>query len=224
MPQIQIERGDIHLHYAGVRPLPYSGDRKPGAITRRHWMEEHADCEVPLYSIIGGKLTTCRSLAQSAAQTILSRLGRSPAADSRERFIPGGESYPSGEEELAAELDRLAQQSGLSRPSVRAIWSLYGTCCRTLLPSLGDASTEYVADTDLPVALARWVIEREWVDRLEDLVERRLMLLYHRDLSIECLRELAQLLVDAEKLAASDADDHVDRTIDRLRRHFGMLS
>ena len=123
---------------------------------------------------------------------------------------------------MAAELDHLAQQTGLSRASVEAIWSLYGTCCQTLLPSLGNASTEYLADTDLPVALARWVIEHEWVDRLEDLVERRLMLLYHRGLSVECLRELAQLLVEADKLAADDIDSHVEGTLDRLRRHFGM--
>jgi len=222
MPQIQIERGDIHLHYAGVRPLPYSDDTVPGAITRRHWMEEHADGDVPLYSIIGGKLTTCRSLAQNAAQTILSRLGRSPTADSRDRCIPGGESYPSSDEDLAAEWDQLAQQSGLSRSSVKAFWSLYGTRCRSLLASLDNTSTKCLADTDLPVALARWVIEHEWIDRLEDLVERRLMLLYHRGLSVECLRELAKLLVEADKLAAGDVDDHVERTIDRLRHHFGM--
>ncbi len=222
MPQIRIERGDIHLHYAGVRPLPYSDDTVPGAITRRHWMEEHADCEVPLYSIIGGKLTTCRSLSQTATRTILSRLGRSPTADSRDRFIPGGESYPSSEEDRAAEWDHLTQQSGLSKVSVKALWPLYGTRCRALVPLLGNASTRCLADTDLPVALARWVIEHEWVDRLEDLVERRLMLLYHRGLSIKCLRELGQLLVEADKLAASDVDDHVDETIDRLRLHFGM--
>lgn len=222
MPQIQIERRDIYLHYAGVRPLPYSDDTVPGAITRRHWMEEHADCEVPLYSIIGGKLTTCRSLAQNAASTILSRLGKSLQADSRDRFIPGGESYPSSEKDLAAEWDHLTQQSGLSKASVKALWSLYGTCCRTLLPSLGNASGTYLTDTDLPVALARWVIDHEWVERLEDLVERRLMLLYHRGLSIECLRELAQMLVEAGKLAAGDVNDHVDSTIDRLRRQFGM--
>ncbi|MBC8869872.1 MAG: glycerol-3-phosphate dehydrogenase/oxidase [Planctomycetes bacterium] len=222
MPQVRLTRDDIHMHYAGIRPLPYCDESIPGAITRRHWMEEHTDCHVPLYSIIGGKLTTCRSLAQNAVHTILSRLGETPLTDSRDRFIPGGEAYPSSAEELAAEWDHLAQQSGLPRSSVQAIWSLYGTRCRTLLPSLGDASQKCIADTDLPVAMARWVIRHEWVNRLEDLVERRLMLLYQRQLSVECLGELAQLLVEAGKLAVSDVDAHVAATIDRLQRHFGI--
>jgi len=222
LPQIRLARDDIHLHYSGVRPLPYCDEADPGAITRRHWMEEHADSDVPLYSIIGGKLTTCRSLAEGAARTILSRLGKSPVADSRDRTIPGGESHPASREELAAEWDRLARQSGVQRPTVEAIWSLYGSRCRDLLPTLSDTTNKCLAGTDLPIDLARWAIEHEWVDRLDDLVERRLMLLYHQNLSMACLRELAQLLADAGTVADSDLDGHVAATIERLQCHFGM--
>ena len=51
--------------------------------------QEHSDAAVPLYSVIGGKLTTCRSLAEQAAQTLLPRLGMERKNDSRERPIPG---------------------------------------------------------------------------------------------------------------------------------------
>ncbi len=221
-PHIRLTRDDIHLHYSGVRPLPFCDETVPGAITRRHWMEEHTDSDVPLYSIIGGKLTTCRSLADEAARTILSRLGKSPASNSRDRIIPGGESHPTNREELAAEWDRLARQSEVQRGSVEAIWSLYGSRCRDLLPTLSDTSNKCLAGTDLPIDLARWVIEHEWVDRLDDLVERRLMLLYHQNFSIACLKELAQLLADAGRVARGDADDLVAATIERLSCHFGM--
>ncbi len=66
-PDLALTTADIDLHYAGVRPLPYSDASTPGAVSRRHWMEPNPNCEVPLYSIIGGKLTTCRSLAEEAA-------------------------------------------------------------------------------------------------------------------------------------------------------------
>ena len=49
-----------------------------------------------------------------------------------------------------------------------------------------------------------------------------MMLLYHQNLSIACLRELAQLLADAGKIADRDLDDHVTATIERLRCHFGV--
>ena len=39
------------------------------------------------------------------------------------------------------------------------------------------------------------MIQHEWVGTLDDLVERRLMLVFDRELSEACLRELAELLV-----------------------------
>src|SRR5262245_7971420 len=84
-PDVRLARDDIDMHYAGVRPLPHTDAATPGAISRRHWMEPHPKSTVPMYSIIGGKLTTCRSLAEEAAGEILRRLGLPRIADSRER-------------------------------------------------------------------------------------------------------------------------------------------
>ena len=81
-PDLRLTTGDIDMHYAGVRPLPYSDATTPAAISRRHWMEPNPTSDVPLFSIIGGKLTTCRSLAEEAAGTILTRLGLEPRANS----------------------------------------------------------------------------------------------------------------------------------------------
>ncbi len=75
VPRLHFHRSGISLHYSGVRPLPAGKPGAPATITRRHWLEEHPGADVPFYSVIGGKLTTCRSLAESAAATILKRLG-----------------------------------------------------------------------------------------------------------------------------------------------------
>ncbi len=94
-PQIGLTRADVQLHYSGVRPLPRVDVAIPAAITRRHWLEEHAGGEVPFFSVIGGKLTTCRSLAETSVATIRARLGLSAAPrTSRDRPLPGGEHYP----------------------------------------------------------------------------------------------------------------------------------
>src|SRR5205823_3981042 len=91
-PDLNLTVRDIDVHYAGVRPLPYSDAATPGAISRRHWMEPNPNCEVPLYSIIGGKLTTCRSLAEAAVDEILTRLGLKRVGHSSERPIAEPES------------------------------------------------------------------------------------------------------------------------------------
>ncbi|HEY2883072.1 MAG TPA: FAD-dependent oxidoreductase, partial [Pirellulales bacterium] len=87
-PDLQLTTADIDMHYAGVRPLPFSDASTPGAVSRRHWMEEHPGTAVPYYSIIGGKLTTCRSLAEESAKVILKQLGLPHIANSEERAIP----------------------------------------------------------------------------------------------------------------------------------------
>ena len=87
-PSIGLSRGDVALHYCGVRPLPFVDAKTPAAITRRHHLVWNDAAPVPLVSLVGGKLTTCRSLAEETAATVLTRLGRRVAATSRERPIP----------------------------------------------------------------------------------------------------------------------------------------
>ena len=85
---IDLTRGDIALHYCGVRPLPYVDAKTPAAITRRHHLVWNDAAPVPLVSLVGGKLTTCRSLAEETAAAVLSRLSRPIRENSRQRPIP----------------------------------------------------------------------------------------------------------------------------------------
>ena len=60
--------------YSGVRPLPVS-DEDEQSITRRHFIREHP--RLPnLLSIVGGKLTTYRSLAEECVDLIFRKLGK----------------------------------------------------------------------------------------------------------------------------------------------------
>ena len=61
---------------------------------------------------------------------------------------------------------------------------------------------------------------REWVRRLDDFVERRLMLLYHRPLTRQCLRQLADVMVEAGVLNSERRDQEIATTIERLRERF----
>ncbi|HZZ27841.1 MAG TPA: glycerol-3-phosphate dehydrogenase/oxidase [Pirellulales bacterium] len=192
-PQVHLSLDDIDLHYAGIRPLPFSDASTPGAISRRHWMEPNPNCEVPLYSIIGGKLTTCRSLAEEAAGEILKRLGMSHLANSSER--------PIVESEPLFAVRRPGDVSGSNRPPENNIPLLHGT--------------------QIPLDVVRKVIREEWVTTLDDLVERRLMLLYHPQLSRECLNQLADLLIEAELLTVAEKADVGARIAERLLSHFG---
>jgi glycerol-3-phosphate dehydrogenase len=223
-PTLDLTTDDIELHYAGVRPLPFTDAKTTAAITRRHWMEEHRGGGVPCYSIIGGKLTTCRSLAEEAAGTILERLHLPHTANSRERPLPGGENFPADATAREWSWQQLASRCQLSVESIETVWKLCGTrttailletCCQS------SDSRELLAGTFLPIGYARWVIRHEWPQKLDDLVERRLMLLYHPALRRECLEQLADLQIEAGKLTAAEKPTTVDAVVERLKSHFG---
>ncbi len=233
MPQVGLTRADVAFSYCGVRPLPYVHAASPAAITRRHRIERH-QAAWPCFSLVGGKLTTCRSLAEEAATLVLADLGMSATANTRERPIPGGEDYPAGDQALHAAWVELAARFRVTAPAAQAIWWLYGTRSATVLAaaqaecgdagessSTGGSISAIVPDHDLPVALVRWMIRHEWVHTLDDLVERRLMLLYDQRITRRTLAALAQLLVDEGRLSASHVDGAVAATVARLSQHFG---
>lgn len=221
VPQAGITRADIAQHYSGVRPLPKVDASTPGAVTRRHWMQEIPGPVVPCYAIIGGKLTTCRSLAEECATTLLARVGVTKRADSRERPLPGGENYPPDDVDFRMLIEHIGMRFGLSEDQVLAMWALRGSEVERMLAGRASFSVESLPGTNLPLDFARLLIADEWVATLDDLIERRLMLVFEPALSVACLRKLAELLVEAGKLSPAEVESALSRTTARLARHFG---
>jgi glycerol-3-phosphate dehydrogenase len=75
LPSAQLTRDNILDTYSGVRPLPVTNDKDEQSITRRHFIRQHP--QLPnLLSIVGGKLTTYRSLAEECVDLIFQKLGK----------------------------------------------------------------------------------------------------------------------------------------------------
>jgi len=74
-PGAHLDRNSIHYHYTGVRPLPKKDRKSTGDITRKHVIKHHRSIARGLYSVIGGKLTTYRHLAEEAVDRAARRAG-----------------------------------------------------------------------------------------------------------------------------------------------------
>jgi len=75
LPGAHLTRDSILYAYSGVRPLPVTSDKDEQNITRRHFIRQHP--RLPnLLSIVGGKLTTYRSLAKECVDLIFQKLGK----------------------------------------------------------------------------------------------------------------------------------------------------
>lgn len=219
-PGLDVQRTDVASHYSGVRPLPAADSSTPtGAITRRHFFREHVGAEPPIFSVIGGKLTTCRALAEEAAEQVLKRLGLPEQRNSRERPLPGAEGYPVSREGIVEACQEIADQVGLPRSQVETVWELCGSHAGALL---SGSETGCVDGTQIPVRFVREIIAREWVERLGDLVERRLMLVFSPHLHADTLHHLARLLCEAGKLEPSQLEDTVESYRSQLSGRYGL--
>jgi glycerol-3-phosphate dehydrogenase len=75
LPGANLTRDNIQSTYSGVRPLPVTADKDEQSITRRHFIRQHPLLH-NLLSIVGGKLTTYRSLAEECVDLIFHKLGK----------------------------------------------------------------------------------------------------------------------------------------------------
>ena len=88
-PSARLTRDQILFTYVGVRPLAWTSDEDEQSITRRHFIREHPEIK-NLLSIVGGKLTTYRSLAEECVDLAFRKLKRpSPPCTTADKLLPG---------------------------------------------------------------------------------------------------------------------------------------
>lgn len=234
-PAAAPSRGDVVQHYCGVRPLPArrADGRTPAGITRRHMLVRLDGAPLPLWSIVGGKLTTCRSLAEGAAAEVLAVLGLPVAATSRTRPLPGACSLREGEElaERCAAIGVLAGvPAAAARAMAQAAVGLFGTRAGAAVgidptrPDAGVAEREAfqpLGDSPLPRGVVRFCLEQEWAETLADIIERRLLLAFDPELSMATLRAVAGELVRAGRLSAERSDSEIASFVEMMAERYG---
>ena len=85
-PKAGLTRARVLYTYSGVRPLAFTNDSDEQSITRRHFLREHPRFR-NLVSVVGGKLTTYRSLAEECVDLVLKKL-RTGFTRSRTGSVP----------------------------------------------------------------------------------------------------------------------------------------
>ena len=172
-PAAELGIEDIHFAYAGVRPLPHREKGPESAISRKHIIKKNTDIAKGMISIIGGKLTTYRNLAEQTVDRVGKMLRRNlPPCRTHDTPLPGGW----GLEEAR---DRLQALAGLSESGIERIVSIYGgraTQLVDLCAENGDLCACIDADNTVLAGEVVFAIREEMARTLIDVVQRRLML------------------------------------------------
>jgi glycerol-3-phosphate dehydrogenase len=164
---------DIVWRFAGVRPLVDDGAAKASAVTREYRLDLVAPPGAPaLLNVVGGKITTYRSLAEAVLAKLaphLPQIGRPWTAGTP---LSGGDVGEGGLEGYRFRLRR--RYGGLPDPLLWRLSRLYGTRAETLL---GDARTVADLGADVGGGLSEREVDylkaHEWARTADDVLWRR---------------------------------------------------
>ena len=155
--EVPLTPDDVIGAYAGLRPLvlPASAGTGPGDATADLSREHLLSWDGTVLSVVGGKLTTYRAMAEEAVDAVVARLGRG-AARSRTARLP-----------LVGAAPRLALER---LPAPQRLVARYGTEA-PVVEALGPAAV--MAGRPETVGELRFAVRHEGARTVADLLDRR---------------------------------------------------
>lgn len=173
-----ISAEDVVATYSGVRPLFEDQADNASAVTRDYVLKRQDQGGAPFLSVIGGKITTYRKLAEAALKSLKSAFPALSADWTMTAPLPGGD-IPDADFE--AFLSQCTQAyPWLDAPVCKRLARTYGTCIHTVLngaTSIADLGQAYGGG--LYEREVTYLIEREFARAPDDILWRRTKLGLH---------------------------------------------
>jgi glycerol-3-phosphate dehydrogenase len=165
---------DVLFSFAGVRALDPRDDTSAGKVTREAMVFDDAP---GLISILGGKYTTYRAVAERVTDRIQRELGlRRTACRTAEEPLPGGENPPMEDYFSVAEGILTTRYPGLEVEQLRYLVQTYGSRHAEVLREFGDDPADLAPiEPGLPFTAAevRYAAHHEMARTLDDVLRRR---------------------------------------------------
>lgn len=227
-PKIAVNRSQIVFRYSGIRPLPRHDDTAPGFVSRDYRIERTdlasgagATTKVPMLSVVGGKWTSFRALAEHITNDTLAILGEKRSVSTESLAIGGGVGFPA--EGPAQKAWVTVNGASVSAERGLALLRRYGTgaaCVIAGIAARGDGMLEHVPG--FSVGELAYLASTESVVHITDVVLRRTTVAFVGGLSQAAFDEISVLM--AEALGWSPEQHDAERTfaVDELTRLHGL--
>jgi glycerol-3-phosphate dehydrogenase len=186
-PKAKISAQSVKYSFAGIRPLPYSPDNHPSAVTRKHILHDHADDSATrMISVIGGKLTTAASVARECARKLGLKVGEPNTI-----AMASGQALDPLLDDAVLEIARIG---AVSEESARGMLEWHGKraadIARTALVS-AELRAPICPHTSHVIAEVVEAYRREYAVTLGDVLLRRVPVALGACWSESCSREAA---------------------------------
>lgn len=201
-PDAGLRAADVLYTYAGVRPLPVAPDGDEAAITRSHVIHDHAPGVEGLLSIVGGKITTYRQLAEEVVDAVVKKVAvKAGKCRTHQVPLPGGTVYRFDDFR-----ERFHATSGLERATGERLLRIYGTRAAEVLDYADghpDLREPFDAPTGAIGAEVAFSLQTELAETLADVLQRRTMVGFGAEVGLGAVDAAAEIAV--RHLGWSDA-------------------
>ncbi len=193
-PQLKLSKKDVVFTFCGVRPLPSSGLDYTSRVSRSHRTEvsePDEDRSFPIYSMIGGKLTTFGAFAEQTTDKVLAQLGKTRVVSIEERPYLGAIDYPPDETAKQSWIQRVASANDLEHDRVADLLERYGTEAEKIASETNHTPLKTLSEYS--VGEIEYITQKECILHLLDITRRRSIISITGRGQKPALTELAQI-------------------------------
>jgi glycerol-3-phosphate dehydrogenase len=226
-PSLELTPSNIVFQFSGVRPLPRSGAKSTGQISRDHSIEvlsgDWTNLRFPVYSLVGGKWTSFRAFAEQVTDKALAYLDLPRQKDTRSLPIGGGRAYPYDATELKRQIESLSAWTGVTRERLKILFERYGSRAESVATFM-NGGTDMILRS-LPDYSRReitFILQHEKVVHIDDFLLRRSMLAMLGRVTREMIHDLAGVFSNYFGWKAEQQEAEVARTLSILADRHGV--
>ncbi|MDZ4089765.1 MAG: glycerol-3-phosphate dehydrogenase/oxidase [Arthrobacter sp.] len=235
-PDITVDREQIVYTFSGVRPLPKHDATQPGFVSRDYRIERR-DGATPgtgagprggavVLSLVGGKWTTFRALAEHLSNDVLAELGMERKVSTAKLAIGGGAGFPDSEDGVQRWI-KAHMTAGRDADRTAGLLTRYGTRAEEVIGFLdgapGSTPDRLLHSTrELSVRELEFMARNEQVGHLIDVLIRRTSLAFRGLVTGELLNEVADILSGPLGWDAATRSSEITHTQEVLKRFHGV--
>jgi glycerol-3-phosphate dehydrogenase len=225
-PDITVDRGQIVYTFSGVRPLPKHDATQPGFVSRDYRIERRAGAGGAVLSLVGGKWTTFRALAEHLSNDVLAELGMERKLSTAKLAIGGGAGFPDSEDGVQRWI-KAHMCAGRDAARVTGLLTRYGTRAEEVIRFLDDANAGEAdrllhSTRELSTRELEFMAAHEQIGHLVDVLIRRTSLAFRGLVTGELLNEIADILSGPLGWDAARRATEISHAQEVLQRFHGV--
>ncbi|MGO4493653.1 glycerol-3-phosphate dehydrogenase/oxidase [Arthrobacter sp. 2YAF22_2] len=234
-PDVAVHRDQIVYTFSGVRPLPRHDATQPGFVSRDYRIERRGPAKGEagpaagsgqravaggvVLSLVGGKWTTFRALAEHLSNNVLAELGLQRKVSTAKLAIGGGAGFPDTEDGVQRWIkEHMAPGRDAARTA--GLLTRYGTRAVDVMSHLDAGPDRLLHSTrELSVRELEFMAQNEQLGHLIDVLVRRTSLAFRGLVTGELLNEVAGILsgpLGWDTVARTAEIDHAQEVLERF--------